>query len=81
MSSATAEIYHDVSPTKFAGHFRCDCKYVGTETMISAHVARYGWCPECWGSGTDAYPCLGICRECGGSGELVMPDPAKFART
>lgn len=65
-----SEIVHEPSPTRWHGHWSCDCGYVGTEEMMGAHMHREGWCSECWGSGADAYPSLGICRECGGTGEV-----------
>lgn len=47
----------------------CSCRWNGDTLEAAAQHARaYGICGECWGSGTDAYPCLGICAYCGGDG-------------
>lgn len=65
------EEIHDPTQTRFPGHWRCSCGYVGTDEMMSIHLILNGWCGDCWGSGSDAYPSLGICRTCFGSGEFV----------
>ena len=63
------EVFHCTEPTRFRNHWRCDCGFVGTDEMMTKHMADTGWCSECWGSGSDAYPSLGICHESHGSGE------------
>lgn len=71
-STTTIETdWHLIERTAFPGHWACSCGHVGTDSMMAVHMAEVGWCPECGGSGSDAYPSLGVCRECHGTGETV----------
>jgi hypothetical protein len=68
------EEIHDPTQTRFPGHWRCTCGHVGTDDMMTIHLMRAGWCPDCWGSGSSPYWLdggQGICSTCGGSGEVV----------
>lgn len=57
---------HDIDALG-GGQARCPCGWTGNDADEAAdHARAYGMCGECWGSGTDAYPCLGICHYCGG---------------
>lgn len=49
---------------------QCSCgKAFDEQAKADQHAETAGWCGTCWGSGSDEYPSLGICRVCGGTGE------------
>lgn len=70
VTDPTTEVHCPI-PTQWRGHWMCSCGYVGTECMIDKHLADDGQCSECWGSSSDAYPSLGICWVCRGTGEAA----------
>jgi hypothetical protein len=63
------DVTHDLEALG-AGAASCTCGWTGNDGEgASGHAREHGMCGECWGGGTDAYPCLGTCPGCGGSGE------------
>jgi hypothetical protein len=64
---------HDIEATG-NGLAACSCGMTGTERLAAEHARAYSMCGECWGGGTDAYPCLGLCPACGGSGTKADED-------